>query len=454
MHLTEDVLERLLAGQLAGEARNEAVRHLLGRCPACLRLARTVAERFGLTLISGRSQRTRHKKRESRTYDAIFEKLKGLGIEVRTRLIDERLRAAGQLASLQKHTQARRLAIIAADPTLHTWGLYDQLLDAARELAPAHPERGIELAQLALATANELDPQQHGESRIMDFKAAALAVLGNCKRVAEDFAGAKADFERALALLQEGTGDPLEKASVLSLQGSWNVDLGFFAEAERLFKRAIKIYEKAEDEHMVGRTMLKHATAVGYVDPARAVDILDRATEHVNSVTEPLLELCLRHSLAVYLNDAGRTQEALGVLEDSRSLYKQFPTRVYQLRLRWLEGKINRNLHHLREAEETFERVAADFLQRGLAQEYLLCSIDLAEVVYAQGDRIRTLQICMSLHRTLESWHMHHEGLAVMLLFVNAVREDAVQQGAFLNLARYMRTAWHVPQNPDERSSS
>jgi len=450
MHLTEDTVEKLLKGQLAGEEKDEAVQHLLSQCPECIQLAHTVAARFGMAYLAGRFRKSKPQRSEPKKDDPVLEKLKSLGPEVRAKLINERLLAAGQWASLQKHPQARRLAIIAADPTMHTWGLYDRLLDAAREIAPASPERGIEIALLALAVADQLDPQQHGDARIVDFKAAATAVLGNCKRVAEDFEGARTDLEQALALFEEGTGDPLERANVLSLQGSWNVDLGFFEAGEKLFEQAIQIYEEAGETRLIGRTMLKQATAVGYVDPDRAVSILDEATDYINSITEPLLELCMRHSLALYLNDAGRTQEAIGVLEDSRGLYKQFPNRIFQLRLRWLEGRINRSLQHLREAEETFERVAADFLERGLPQEYLLCSIDLAEVVYAQGDHTRTLQICTSLHRALESWHMHSEGLSVMLLFVSAIREDTVQQQGFLDLARYIRKAWYLPEGGED----
>src|SRR4051812_45012685 len=53
---------------------------------------------------------------------------------------------------------------------MHTSGLYDRLLDAAREIAPASPEKGIEIALLALAVANELDPQQYREARTVDLK--------------------------------------------------------------------------------------------------------------------------------------------------------------------------------------------------------------------------------------------------------------------------------------------
>ena len=297
-------------------------------------------------------------------------------------------------------------------------------MEAAREAAPAHPARGVERAHLALAVANELDPQVYGEAPIMDFKAGALAVRGNCKRIAEDFEGARADLGHASQLLEEGTGDLLATASLLSFRGSWNVDLGFYAEAERLFQRAFHIYSDLGDEENVGKVMIQQATAAGYLDPERAVEILEAATDHVNSITHPLFELCLRHLLAVFLNDAGKTQEAVSVLEDSRSLYDRFANPFYQLKLRWLEGRISRSLGNLSEAEEIFERLAEDFLQKGLFQEYLLCRLDLAEVVHAQGDRARTVEICTQLYRVLKSWHMHSEGFAVLLLFVRAVEEE------------------------------
>jgi tetratricopeptide (TPR) repeat protein len=291
-----------------------------------------------------------------------------------------------------------------------------------------------------------LDQDVYGEALIADFKAGAIAVRGNCKRVAEDFEGARADLETAWEFLELGTGDVLERANVLSLRGSWNIDLGFFKEAEELLERAINIYKQAADDSMVGRTMVKQAEAIGYHDPERAIPILEEASDYINSIKEPMIELCMRHALAWCLNDAGQVQEAVGVLEDSRGLYRKLRNRAIQFRLHWLEGRINRNLGNLREAEEIFERTATDFLERGLPQEYLLCSVDLAGVVYEQGDRSRTLQICNSLYRSLESWHMHTEGLAVFLLFITSLKEDAVQAKAFEDLARYIRQAWYLPQ--------
>jgi tetratricopeptide (TPR) repeat protein len=445
-HLTEDMVWKLMAGALKREERNEAVKHLLTGCPQCVSLARSAAASAGLMYSAGRFKRPKPGKQERKKLDAVFETLGVKHEEVRARIQQERLLAAGQWASLQKHPRARQLALIDADVKMHTWGLYDTILEAARQTVVTKPEQAIEIAELALAVAMSLDKAAYGENLIADFKAVAIAIRGNCKRVAENFEGARADLEMARELLEAGSGDVLERANILSLQGSWNIDLGFFKEAEGILQKAISIYRQAADDSMVGRTLVKQAVAVGYHEPERAVLILEEASGYVNSIKEPLIELCMRHALAWCLNDAEKTQEAIGVLEDSRVLYRKFPNRVIQFRLHWLEGRINRSLGNLREAEEIFGKTALDFLDRGLPQEYLLCSVDLAGIVYAQGDRTRTLQICNSLYRSLESWHMHSEGLAVFLLFITALKEGAVQQSAFEDLFRYLRQAWYLPQ--------
>ncbi len=448
-HLTEHTVQKLVAGELAGAERKAAVRHLLTNCPDCVQLARRAAVGAGLVYSSGRFKRVKPGKKEQKKFDA-FERLGTKQTEIRARIQSERLRAAGQWASLQKHPRAKQLALIDSDSKMHTWGLYDTILEAARQTAATRPDQAIETADLAFAVAAGLDPQVYGEALVTDFKAGALAVRGNCRRVAQDFEGSRRDLEAALDLFEQGTGDILERANVLSLQGSWSRDLGFYQEAEALFQKAIHNYQRAGDEPMVGRTLVKQAGAVGYIDPERAILILEEASDFVNSIKEPLIELCMRHELAWFLNDAGKVQQALGVLEDSRGLYRKFPNRAIHFRLHWLEGRINRSLGNLREAEEIFDKTALDFLDRGFPQEYLLCSVDLAEVVYAQGDRTRTLQICSSLYRSLESWHMHAEGLAVMLLFVSAVKDNTLQERAFLNLGRYLRKAWHLPQRVED----
>ena len=82
------------------------------------------------------------------------------------------------------------------------------------------------LAELALAVAERLDPEVYGEERVCDFKTAALAALGDARRLAGDFAGARLAFSQARINLEMGTGDVLEEASLLGGLVKLLCDLG------------------------------------------------------------------------------------------------------------------------------------------------------------------------------------------------------------------------------------
>jgi tetratricopeptide (TPR) repeat protein len=439
MHLTDETVEQLLRAEISAGERKQAIRHLLKGCEECRRLARAMARRLDIDLASDWIG-----DEAEEAYDRVFERVERSAVVALRRLQEESAAAPALWASLREHSPARRADVIASDPRMHTWGLYDLLLQAARKTTPGAPEQALEIAELALAVADHLDPAVYTEPRVTDFQAAALAVRGNCKRALEDFEGAGTDLDEASELLHQGSGDPLEKAAVLSYQGSFLTDIGSYEKARKVLDKAVLIYRKAGDEARIGRTMLQQSAAVGYTDPARAVDILKEAGHSLKRSREPFLELCRRHNLALFLNDAGYPTEALQVLEDSWNLYQQFPD--YSLRLSWLEGKIERSLGNLHGAGEIFERAAAGFLARKQFQEHLLASLDLAEVCYAQGDRERTLEICTGLQHALESWNMHAEGLATMMLFVRSLRETQVEQEAFLRLAQTLRRGWHRPQ--------
>jgi tetratricopeptide (TPR) repeat protein len=309
---------------------------------------------------------------------------------------------------------------------MHTWGLYDTLLESARRTTSRNPERASEVAGLALAVAMLLDKDTYGESLIADYKTAAMAVRGNCKRVAKDSEGARADLEAAWLFLEAGTGDALERAHVLMLGGSWNLDLGFLEKAETLLERAITIYRRAGDDSMVGRAMVCKALAIGSQDSERAIAILREAGGYINSIQEPRIELCRRHDLAWCLNETDRSMEAAAVLRDSQGLYRKFRDPKIQFRLRWLEGRIQRSLGNLGEAEKLIERAATDYLERDLRHEYFFCCLDLATVASAQGDRASALQILSSLYGLLEFWSMPAERVFVFLLLASLLGQDDI----------------------------
>jgi anti-sigma factor RsiW len=115
-HLTDEAVRQLVKGELPPEERKEAVRHLLTKCPQCAQLAQNVAASLGLVYSGGRFKRPKPGKQEKKRLDSIFGRLGTRQTEIKERIQQERLLAAGQWASLQKHPRARQLALIDAAP--------------------------------------------------------------------------------------------------------------------------------------------------------------------------------------------------------------------------------------------------------------------------------------------------------------------------------------------------
>ena len=127
------------------------------------------------------------------------------------------------------------------------------------------------------------------------------------------------------------------------------------------------------------------------------------------------LDLCAQHDLACFLNDCGRPEEALAVLDRARPLYKQFPDNWTQLRLHWLEGRIARNLGELTEAGDIYKQLWEEFQARDLHHELVLLSIDLAELLVFKGESDRAADLVEQCYPILKTWGLHSYALAAWL---------------------------------------
>ncbi|HEV2852551.1 MAG TPA: tetratricopeptide repeat protein [Thermoanaerobaculia bacterium] len=443
-HVSREVMQRFFRSELSRRDTHEVVRHLMRQCPTCLEVAVEVGAEEGYVYQEGDFQNALFPEDPER-YDDVFQRLLGSVDEVRLDLARERLRGIGLWHVLEKYDQERRLAMIRQDPRMHTWGLYDRLLEQCRVLGFRAPASAAQVAELALTVVEILDPVRHGAARIADFRAGALAALGNAKRLASDFEGARRALRLAREELSRGTGDPLEEAHVLSLQASWHKDLGEFEEALEILDRAIAIYREINDSHMEGRALLKKADIFGYFQPERAIELAQEGLALIDPLREPRLEWCARHNLAYSLTDAGRPQEALVMLELSRPLYEQFQDPWTRVRLHWLEGKIARSLGDLAEAEEIFKRLWYDLQEPSQAHELTLVSLELAEVYVARGKHEEAAELVEEFLPLLRDWGMHAEGLALWLLMHQAVEERRAEAVLFRQMAEYLNRAWFRP---------
>lgn len=454
-HLGEELLARFFRLELSHAETTRLIRHLLSACPRCQELAASVAAREDIKLWPDDAPVEAGPLHEGHAYSPVF--LKVLEVprdEDILRLARERVQGVGLLAELEQLPQDQRPGRIRADSRFHHWGLFDRILSTYLSYCRHDPQAGVDLAGLALVVLETLDPVQYPPELLADFRASALGALGNAQRLAGRFTEAQETLVAAWENLDEGTGDPLEEAGLLSLEASLYRDRGHFKRSAALLDRAIALYDEIGDANARARMLIQKSTALGDLEPLEGIEILEDALGILDAASEPRLELYARHNLTWLLNDAGRPQDALALLEKSRQLYKCFADPWTQLRLHWLEGRIARALGDLQEAEAVFRKVWHAFEHQGMRYEQTIVSIDLAEAYSAQGKLEEAVRLVTDFLPVLRSWGMHAEGLAMWKVFRDSIveharRRMALAAEAFRSITQYFYRSWRQPAAPE-----
>ncbi|HEX4959963.1 MAG TPA: tetratricopeptide repeat protein [Thermoanaerobaculia bacterium] len=430
-HVERELLGRFLRAEATREEARRVVQHLLSGCPQCLESARQASSQGAVA-------------QEPNAHDEVFQRALRFGAEQEQRLAVEKLRGWGQWAALAPLQPQVRFAVVENDVRFQNWGLYVRLLEASRLYMRTEPAEAVDVVRLAIVVAEHLDAAVVGAKRIADLRAAAWAALGNVKRLASDFEGSRRAFNEAWRISEEGTGEPVEAAHILSLEAAYIRDMGEFETAEAALEEALELYERVGDPHQQGRTLLKMGNAIGYGNPERALSHIQRGLALIDPAREPRLDLCAQHDLAWFLNDSGRPEEALAVLERARPLYNQFPDEWTQLRLHWLEGRIARNLGDLAEAEDIYKQLWEEFQARDLHHELVLLSIDLAELLVLKGEPERAAGLVEQCYPILKTWGLHNDALAAWLVFRDALASRQVGS-VFSRMRDYFRRHWVKP---------
>lgn len=184
-------------------------------------------------------------------YDGIFDRMtKGID-EKRQRLAAERKDASARWEALESHPQTRRLVRISNDRRFQTWGFHQFLLTRSRKLVEHEPKKALEAAELALAVAKALSPAEHGEERTADFRAAAWTAVADARWRLGNLDGAWDAVDCAEEALEEGTGDPLEKAELEQIKARLFQAAGRDEEAGRAHRRAVNMFRRIGDRRVL-----------------------------------------------------------------------------------------------------------------------------------------------------------------------------------------------------------
>lgn len=361
----------------------------------------------------------------------------------------ERERAAipGLLAELLAVSLEERRRLVEREPRFHTWAILDGLLEQSRAEAFLDPQAAESLAELALLQSEKLTFETFSPAMLRDARARCWGHIGNARRLQSDLKSAEEALRTAQHLLQQGTGDAMERAQLAELKASLLSDQRRFDEALRLLRRGITLYRQAGERHRVGRSLVQMSTVHHYAgDLERAIMVLSEAIPLIDPRREPRLLLCARHNLIDFLADVGRFMEAKKLFSEARSLYQQFPDAWAQNRKDWVRGKIARGLGQHEEAERAFLAAREGFIGDGVAYDAALASLDLALLYAEEGRRADLVRLAHEMAPIFFSRQIHREALAALSFLRQAIEAQRAERALVERVASFLKRAQHDPE--------
>lgn len=326
------------------------------------------------------------------------------------------------------------------------WDAVEALRGESFDAVVEDPRRAVAMARETVAAAEAIDDGPESAPLRADLRALARGQLGNALRVASDLRAAEAVFDTAFEDADNGTGDPLVRARLLSLAASLRSDQSRFAEAVELAGRAARLYRRLGDDHGYGRTLLKQATFHAYrSDLEAACERLGAAVERIDAGAEPRLAVTAHHNLASYLDRLGRSDEALDQLAAAETMCT---APLDRLRQRWLRGRID--LHRGEEAagERALWEVRQGFLDRGIGYDAALVSLELAALYAEQGRHRELRRLADEMVPVFAAQDVHQRAEAALRLCCDAARAETVEVELVHRIAAYLERARGRPNLP------
>jgi tetratricopeptide (TPR) repeat protein len=302
--------------------------------------------------------------------------------------------------------------------------------------------RALELARFALRVAERVSGVEGWVSRVF-----AWAFLANARRVAGDLKGAEeasACSARLQAEPPEGQPELPEPWRLLDLEAS----LRF---TQRRLPEALRLLDRAEESAPASgpiraRLLCKRSNVLERLgDSERSIVTLREALAEFESEAEPQLFSMLQFNLANSLTGAGRAAEAEAMLPALRRMQAQLGDGLNQIRLRWLEGKIDAGLGRLDRAIENLSWVRAAFGEEDIRYEEAQAGSELAELYLKKGRTAEVKRLVLDMAPVFRAKGVHTQAQKALALFRRAVEMETATPELAGRVARYLRRAQHDP---------
>jgi tetratricopeptide (TPR) repeat protein len=362
-------------------------------------------------------------------YDQPLERACATAVRRFRRIERERLVAAGagkpparQRAAVTTHGDGGR-----AGDLRRARGLVrvEMLLQASWALRFSDAREMVRIAELALFAAERLQPAHYGRAAIADVRGRAWAELANAHRVADDLDLAEKAMALAVAWQRRGSGDPWLVARIADLMASLCSDQRRFAEAEELLEKVHRFYRQVGDRHHAGRTLVKRGVIASHGnDPRGTLALLVEGLDLLDVHRDPKLVAHAVLAILLGLVNHGRCRQARIYLWRCRALFERDGGPRFQLRVRWLAGRIHAGLGELDRAERELQAAREGFEAAGSPYNAALVSLDLAAAWLQQGKARQVRQLVEEMIAAFRALRIAREAVAALLLLREACDRD------------------------------
>lgn len=433
-----------MAGESSRPDNAAILKHLVSGCSECS----AITSRLWEERVTGR-----HAPRApTEQYEAAFDRAWFRATQIKETLRLEHQAAEELIAEFLDISPTQQFLRIRNDPRYQSLPLARLLCERSKSAIFDHASTAAHLAQLAREIIENIDESRYGAAIVADARADALATYANAARENSDFEDAEFALRAARKYLDEGTGDPAEKANYLGSLSNLLIGRGRLDEALTSLRELEAIYVRLGDRHMLGRVQLKRAFALHKMGAFDAeIQVLHRALELLDPARDPQRQVVVLHNLVVALIDADRCDEAVKYLEPLRQRHQEQGDRLNLVRFRWLEARLAYGRNDLDTAVSLFSEVRSRFIELEIGFDVALASLDLAEVLWLQGRADETQARLLEAIPILEALGVHAEALAAMAFLQEAVRVETVSRTLIRETAAFLR---RLQTDPSVRFSS
>lgn len=361
--------------------------------------------------------------------------------ENRLHALEEGREAAAQLRAYSKSDQA---VLVTAAPEFQRWSVAWVLCADSEAVAPHSPKRALELAELALLVARNVEGVDEAFKHRLESWCHGF--VGNARRViGSSLPAAEQSFTEARRLWNLGSDAAglMSEAHLLDMEASLRRALRQFDRAFKLHDDALKMALPEE----VGSILLNKAVTYQHnFEYEEALQTLTQAEAAIDSERQPRLQHCVLFNRTSCLCLLGRADEAMPIVEEVRRFAELLRNKVDLVRALWLEANCSLSLGRKEEALSKMKRVRWAFNIEGLPFDYGLASLDMASIYRETGQVEEIKNLAAEMLEIFKAQKVHREGIAAVLLFWEAAEKERVTAELVQQLKEYLSKA---ETNPD-----